>query len=149
MFAYVCNQRYVKIFSVKYVIAKCADENGVDGISVIGPPEAPRGVRVISIASKMVNVTWKAGHDGGSLQTFRIVWTNTDSKESVSFSTPFVDHKPGTTMNFTVNGLKPANSYSLSVYSMTNYSNGSETASKEIFFTTTGKHDNNINFIFA
>ena len=89
----------------------------------------------------MVNITWKAGLDGGSPQTFRIVWTNTVSKKNISFSTPFVDHKPGTPMSHTVNGLQPATSYSLVVYSMTNHRNGSETASKGISFTTKRKYD--------
>uniref|UniRef100_A0A3Q3GDV9 Immunoglobulin superfamily, member 9a n=1 Tax=Kryptolebias marmoratus TaxID=37003 RepID=A0A3Q3GDV9_KRYMA len=98
---------------------ECSVSNRVSSIKtrtrvfVLGT--SPHAATSLSVSPgvKEANVSWEAGFDGGSAQTFSVWWVNTDGKQDW-FSVP-VPLSDGTSLQ--VPGLSPATDYQFSILS--------------------------------
>uniref|UniRef100_A0A8C6UKJ3 Immunoglobulin superfamily, member 9a n=1 Tax=Neogobius melanostomus TaxID=47308 RepID=A0A8C6UKJ3_9GOBI len=75
----------------------------------------------VSAGLKEANVSWEAGFDGGSEQTFSVWWVRADSEKQEWFSVP-VPPSSGTSLKVT--SLSPATTYQFSVLSQNKLGTG-------------------------
>ncbi|KAK3107143.1 hypothetical protein FSP39_008031 [Pinctada imbricata] len=81
-------------------------------LSVRDKPDPPTNVRMTSYTWESVTVAWTPGFDGGSKQTFRILYVN-QQDPSQSKDLPVI---PDSVLTFNVTGLLPGTSYEFKVY---------------------------------
>ena len=96
-------------------------------------------VSIEAISAEQVNISWIAGLDGGSKQTFTVLLKETKLTEEILYYTDHLDTEPGALLYFLLSNLKPQTEYDLSVASINEFNGSSQATSNVIRFSTRGE----------
>lgn len=78
-------------------------------ISRLGPPEPPINILVACEITSMI-VSWRPGFDGGSQQSFRVIWLNIKTLKT-EYSSEIMELNQDSTKQYIVKSLTSDTSY--------------------------------------
>jgi hypothetical protein len=103
-----------------------------------GPPERPQSFDSIAVTYWSITLSWIAGYNGGSTQTFDVQIKSYLDTGFAVIRENLADPGIGNSINININNLKKNYLYTFRVVAKNQYKGVSVTYSKEITIETTG-----------
>ena len=94
---------------------------------ILGPPDKPRHVSVVSKSHNSITVGWEVGLNGGSEQYFKILYREKGNKAYQESRDNITGLKSGQSINYTIHGLS-TNVYEITVVAINLFGNRSQSA---------------------
>ena len=103
---------------------------------LIGPPEKPNEFKYLTATSDAITLFWVGGMNGGHIQTFVIVRTETNAnKEDIVEIIENIYNA----YSYTLTGLNPSTTYRLHIYAYNKEGNSARSNGTDLTVSTLGK----------
>ena len=103
---------------------------------ILGPPEQPMSIQVVSLSSTSIVISWKAGLDGGYSQHFIINYCRIGAWKCSNITITGVE--VWETVNYTIQHLQPQQKYKVQIVAVNAFHGRAENASNVVFIATNG-----------
>ena len=108
-------------------------------VVILGPPEKPKNVGILSKSHSSITIGWEAGLNGGSEQHFKVFYRQIGMTNYQESRDSITGLKTGQSINYTIHELYANTEYEIIVVAINQYQNKSQSEAAAQFVKTEGR----------